>query len=289
MSLVQRLIILVLLSALGSLAWAASNETAPVNFVGMKPCRIADTRGVDGFTLQAGPPALIANASRTFQVTGTVPGLPAQCGIPTSAVAVSINITVTGFSSGGDLRIYPAGATLPLASIINFQQENVANATNLGLGPVGSEKGFTVRADAASTQFIADINGYFVPRHLTYLESGQTEKGTYMIAFEATAAGQWAASHESFSVPILGALHYVTMPQGSTPTSECPGSAANPTAAVGHMCLYEATSALRDSGSFTAWNPGYSSAYGTFGAAMQFHATGAGLAWSQGTWAATAP
>ncbi len=283
----KRLLVIVLLLSFASLAWAASNETAPVNFVGMKPCRIADTRGGDGFTGQAGPPALIANASRTFQVTGTVPGLPAQCGIPTSAVAVSINFTVTGFSSGGDLRVYPAGAALPLASIVNFQQENVANATNLALGPVGSEKGFTVRADAASTQFIADINGYFVPRHLTYLESGQTEKGVYAVRSEAPAGNYHYYGTISFPVPVVGSITFDRLTYGAAPTANCPGSYQTPLAAPGHMCLYERNAwNLSD---FSVFDPEISSNSVLLGVVVFIQSNAGGDVGVYGTWAVTAP
>lgn len=286
MSLTQRIVLLVLLLAAGSLAWAATSETAPVNFVGMKPCRIADTRGILGFTGQAGSPALVANSSRTFQVTGTVPGLPAQCGIPTSAVAVSINITVTGFSGAGDLRIYPAGTTMPLASIINFQQENVANSTNLALGAMGAEKGFTVRADGASTQFIADINGYFVPRPMTYLEKGQTERGAFYVVVEAKAAGDHFSTTISFPVPIIGEMEYYIVPAGGATTSNCPGTDDYPIAAPGYVCLYEHTS---DNVNYrSAWNPTWSNSI-AFGASYYVSATAAGGGHSQGTWAATAP
>ena len=70
----------VLVVSLGLLAVSSSVSTvsaADSIFVAVTPCRILDTRGL-GFSLQAGPPALVANTVRTFQIAGTVPGVPAQ-------------------------------------------------------------------------------------------------------------------------------------------------------------------------------------------------------------------
>ena len=52
-----------------ALAWAPSS---PVPFIGVKPCRIADTRN-PAFSSGYGPPAMAANVSRDFVLAG-------QCG-----------------------------------------------------------------------------------------------------------------------------------------------------------------------------------------------------------------
>src|SRR5712692_11928742 len=142
---------------------SATDLTGQLTFIGIVPCRILDTRGF-GWTGQAGPPSLVANTTRTFQITGTVPGVPAQCGIPTAATAISVNFTATNFAGAGDIRAFPAGGTVPLASILNYHLENIANATTVPLGPSGGgENGITVQADGAGTDFLADVNGYYVP------------------------------------------------------------------------------------------------------------------------------
>lgn len=142
--------------------------TDALTFVGIIPCRIIETRAGQGFSGQAGPPALVANADRTFQITGTVPGVPIQCGIPSNARAISVNFTATAFSGAGDIRVFPAGSPLPNASILNYALENIANATSVPLGPVGGgQYGITVRADVSPTDFLADVNGYYVARPVT--------------------------------------------------------------------------------------------------------------------------
>ncbi len=71
------------------------------------PCRAIDTRQV------ADGPALQGGQTRTFALVG-------KCGIPASAKAISYNVTVTGPTAGGDLRIFPAGTALPVVSTINY-------------------------------------------------------------------------------------------------------------------------------------------------------------------------
>jgi len=64
-----------------------SDVTNPLPFIGLDPCRIVDTRG-NGFGGAYGPPSLTGGVPRNFTLTG-------QCGIPASAGAVSLNVTVT--------------------------------------------------------------------------------------------------------------------------------------------------------------------------------------------------
>ncbi len=280
------LVILALLAA-SSLAFAGEfmPETAPVLFVGITPCRMVDTRGY-GFSDQAGPPALAVGATRTFQVTGTVPGLPKQCGIPSTAVAISVNFTVTGFTAGGDLRVFPAGASAPMASIINFAQENVANSTNLALGWIAgtNQKGFSVLADSSGTHFVVDVNGYFVPRHLRVLEGGGTVKGVYAIFGTPTAAAQYVGGSINFPVPVntLLSLHFIRL--GDTPPAACPGTYDNPQANPGHLCVYQSDGS---NATHFLWNTA-SNPYLYLGVGIYFLSTGAGSVYSGGTWAVTA-
>ena len=127
------------------------DATPPLPFIGLNPCRVVDTRG-NGFTGQFGPPALVAGASRDFTLAG-------QCGIPPSASALSLNFTVANAAGAGDIRIYPAGGTLPLVSTLNYVAgQTVANAAVV---PVGVDASISVRADVHGTHLIIDVNGYY--------------------------------------------------------------------------------------------------------------------------------
>ncbi len=116
----------------------------------MAPCRLVDTRK------PAGPlegPALPAGATRIFPMVGT-------CGIPLTAKAVSVNVTVAQPAAAGDLRLYPGGSP-PQASAINYRAgQTRANNAVSGLGASG---GLSVRCDQpeGTVHLILDINGYF--------------------------------------------------------------------------------------------------------------------------------
>jgi hypothetical protein len=127
------------------------DATPPVPFIGLAPCRVVDTRG-NGFTGQFGPPALVAGASRTFTLAG-------QCGIPPSASALSLNFTVVNPSGAGDIRVYPAGGTLPLVSTLNYVAgQTIANAAVVANGVDAS---ISVRCDVHATHLVIDVNGYY--------------------------------------------------------------------------------------------------------------------------------
>jgi endosialidase-like protein len=126
---------------------AAGGESA---FVGLTPCRLADTRG-NGFADPFGPPALVTGVPREFPLQG-------QCGIPATATAVSLNVTATGTQGPGFLLLYPQGGAQPLVSTLNYVAgETVANAAIVPLGPGG----LTVVAGVAGTDLILDVDGYF--------------------------------------------------------------------------------------------------------------------------------
>ena len=132
--------------------------------VSITPCRIADTRAGQGFTGQAGPPAL-NTGTRTFAVAGFVAGIPAQCGIPSGAAAVSFQFTIIFPNSAGNLIAWPAGGPVPNVSVLNWS----AGETALGNGtvvPVNvATGGLSVRINAAvgsATGDVAiDVNGYY--------------------------------------------------------------------------------------------------------------------------------
>ena len=139
-----------------------TDVTAPRAFVGIDPCRIADTRG-NGFTGQAGPPA-IPTAPRTFQIAGTVSGVPAQCGIPTGTEAVSFQFTIVLPNAAGNLVAWPAGGTAPNISVLNWSagETAIGNGTIVPLSPGGA---LSVQINAAVSNAIGhlviDVNGYF--------------------------------------------------------------------------------------------------------------------------------
>jgi hypothetical protein len=122
-----------------------------LSYYSVPPCRVVDTRNAAG---PYGGPAIVANANRTFVFAG-------QCGVPVGARAVVLNIAVTQSTAGGDLRLFPAGAALPLTSAINYNAGKTrADDAIIQLGSGGD---LTVHCDQPSgtVQVILDVAGYF--------------------------------------------------------------------------------------------------------------------------------
>lgn len=122
--------------------------TGGLNFYATMPCRIVDTRNANG-TL--GGPIMAGNTTRTFPLSqGT-------CGIPPSAAAYSLNMTVVPPGPLGYLTAWPPGQSQPLVSTLNaLEGQIVANAA---LVPAGTG-GVNVYVTNA-THLIIDTNGYF--------------------------------------------------------------------------------------------------------------------------------
>jgi hypothetical protein len=126
----------------------ASSPFAGLAFHTLSPCRVLDTRD------PANAPALAPGPARTFAIAGV-------CTVPATAQAVSINVTVTSPTDPGDLRIYPAGTTPPLASAVNYGiGQTRANNAVVKLGATGSLEVLTDQG-AGTVHFILDVNGYF--------------------------------------------------------------------------------------------------------------------------------
>jgi hypothetical protein len=120
-------------------------------YVPLNPSRILDTRVGTGL---AGP--FSANTPRTFQVTG-------QGGVPTSAVAVTGTLTVTGQSRAGYLYLGPTPLANPPSSTMNFPLGDTrATAVTVALGPGGTLSATYLAPAGSTTGLIFDVTGYFV-------------------------------------------------------------------------------------------------------------------------------
>jgi len=114
-------------------------------------CRLADTR------IAAQGPALSANTTRTFQVSGL-------CGVPSDATAVAIVFAVVNESDLGRLNLYPTGDAPPLASSINFVINQTR--TNNAVMALGTNGQIDVQCtmppgSTGTTHFVLDVYGYF--------------------------------------------------------------------------------------------------------------------------------
>jgi len=83
-------------------------DTSGASYFPLDPTRLLDTRNGTGL---AGP--FSSHAARTFQVTGIG-------GVPTTATAVTGNLTVTGQTGAGYLYVGPVATNDPTSSTLNF-------------------------------------------------------------------------------------------------------------------------------------------------------------------------
>ncbi len=134
--------------------WTSNDQptgvsNGPLRYVPMTPCRVLDTRNAAG---AFGAPELAANATREFAIPESA------CGVPASAVAYALNITVVPDAELGYLSIWPTGQGKPLVSTLNSDGRVKANAAIVPAGINGSVSVYV----SDSSQLIIDIGGYFV-------------------------------------------------------------------------------------------------------------------------------
>ena len=118
------------------------------------PVRICDTRPSSMSGLTDSCTGKTLTAAGTLQVAVAGVG-----GVPSSASAVVVNVTVTGGSAGSFLSAYPAGGSRPSTSDLNWRPgETVANLTIVKLGSSGALDFYN---NAGSVNVIVDVVGWF--------------------------------------------------------------------------------------------------------------------------------
>jgi hypothetical protein len=135
--------------------YAPSSTPDALAFYPQTPCRVADTRsGAAGSGLSGafGPPSLVGGATRDFPMPSS------SCGIPASAQAYSVRMTVVAPGPLGYLTAWPDGQPLPLAATLNAPNGGVVG--NEAMVPAGTSGAISVFA-TANTDLVIDANGYF--------------------------------------------------------------------------------------------------------------------------------
>jgi hypothetical protein len=130
-----------------------------LRFYTLPPCRVVDTRNPNG---PLGGPALVSGQSRNFVLT-----LPAAlCGVPATASALAVNVTVVTPTGSGYLELYPGDAPAPPTSTISFiaHRSAIANNSVISLSRNGdgslSVTAF-ISGSPGQTHFLLDVSGYF--------------------------------------------------------------------------------------------------------------------------------
>ncbi|HUI84463.1 MAG TPA: Ig domain-containing protein [Candidatus Binatia bacterium] len=147
----SRYILFLMLAILLGTVSSAYSQT-PLQFVPIAPCRVVDTRNADG---HFGGPPIPGGSFRDF----LLPNNP-DCGIPSTAAAYSLNVTVVPQGPLGFLTVWPTGQTQPVVSTMNSLDGRVK--ANAAIVPAGGSGGVSVFA-SNTTNVVLDIDGYFVP------------------------------------------------------------------------------------------------------------------------------
>ena len=138
------------------LAVSAASASGPYQFFPVTPCRIVDTRRPTGPT---GGPSLVSLGTRSFPIVG------GTCGVPATAKAVTVNVTIANPTNPGYLIVYPYNITQPLVSTINWDAGEYALA-NGAIVPLTTDPTFNLSIFAelyggGTVNAILDVTGYF--------------------------------------------------------------------------------------------------------------------------------
>jgi outer membrane protein assembly factor BamB/uncharacterized membrane protein YoaK (UPF0700 family) len=119
----------------------------------LTPTRILDSRDHTG-----GLGTFSSHVAQTFTVTG-------HGGVPSGAIAVTGNLTVTQQTSAGFLYIGPVAMNNPTSSTLNFPvNDDRANAVTVALSGTGTlSVTYAASTLGPTAQVIFDVTGYFTP------------------------------------------------------------------------------------------------------------------------------
>lgn len=124
----------------------ASSSTSGGAYTALTPTRLLDTR-------TTGSPLGLGGSLNL-----TVAGVD---GVPGTATAVALNVTVTDTTAASYLSVYPAGGARPVVSNLNWASGETV--PNLVIVPVGTSGQVSFYNYAGRTDVVVDLEGYFAP------------------------------------------------------------------------------------------------------------------------------
>lgn len=120
----------------------------------LAPCRVLDTRGATPGALAGG--AFAGGETRSYALAG-------RCGVPATARAVALNLTVVSPGASGGLVAFPGDqAAIPVASSLAYKP-GVTRANNavVRLSTDGTATLKLSNVSAGGTHVLFDVSGYF--------------------------------------------------------------------------------------------------------------------------------
>lgn len=158
-------------------------------FVPIAPTRIVDSN-------QAGP-SLRPDRPIVVKIADVA-------GIPATATAVAVNVTVDGSTGHGFVRAYPTGTRAPWISNLNLTPG--ATRANSAIVPIGSNGTITLDGTVGG-RIIVDVAGYFAPGEglrFTPLEPVRMLDTRVTGALNRFTGGAPLRAGQTISVPIAG-------------------------------------------------------------------------------------
>jgi hypothetical protein len=138
------------------LGWkpTVQNDVGPAGLYTITPCRLLDTRNTSGLL---GGPSIPPNTQRILPAAGT-------CGIPSTAKALVLNVTVVNTQSTGSVTLFAGDAVPGNTAVITFTP-GVTKANNAigmlatsGTGTIGV---LHTSTSNVSADVLLDVMGYF--------------------------------------------------------------------------------------------------------------------------------
>jgi hypothetical protein len=128
-----------------------TNDATGATYVPLDPARLLDTRVDKGLE-----DPFKTGVVQSFQVTG--PGSP----VPSTATAVTGNLTITGQTSAGYVSLGPTMSSSPSTSTLNAPRgDNRANGVTVKLSGSGSLSAVWKGSTGSTTHLVFDVTGYF--------------------------------------------------------------------------------------------------------------------------------
>jgi hypothetical protein len=121
----------------------------------LEPCRLLDTRldrtvtGVQGgLALARGRPRLLTARS--------------YCGLPATAQALALNVTVTNATAAGHVSLATAPWAAAATSTLNFRAgQTRANSTVVAVDALGNLAATAILEAPGTLDLVVDVSGYF--------------------------------------------------------------------------------------------------------------------------------
>ena len=158
------------------------------------------------------------------------------------------SVALAGTGVGDTFNLGQQNTANKISSLVGSASSAMLKIDNNGAGPAlalqvePGEQPMTVNSDRRVARLNADkldgkdstdlLPGGTLPR-------ASTIRGAYVIRFDPAAAGRQASESISFGYTLASEPTSLFVPSGSTPPAGCPGTASNPQADPGFLCVYE--------------------------------------------------